>query len=276
MASGAASTSRRPLSRTVTQSTRLSTSVMNQKFAVVRMRHGLVGLALVKAERAMAGRRAVTLVLAEAERTELRALAARRSTAQAMALRARIVLACAEGAQNQDVAARLGVGEQSVSKWRRRFAEQRLEGLRDEPRPGVPRTVDDARIEAVITATLESAPPDATHWSSRGMAAASGLLMSTVQRVWRAFGLQPHRTDTFKLSTDPDFVAKVRDVVGLYVAPPNRALVLCVDEKSQIQALDRSQPVLPMRPGQPPRAATTTRATAPQACSRRWTSPRAG
>ena len=201
----------------------------------------------------MAGRRAVALVLAEAERAELRALAARRSTAQAMALRARIVLACAEGAQNQDVAARLGVSEQTVSKWRRRFAEQRLEGLRDEPRPGAPRTVDDARIEAVITATLESVPPDATHWSSRGMAAASGLSMSTVQRVWRAFGLQPHRMDTFKLSTDPDFVAKVRDVVGLYMAPPDRALVLCVDEKSQIQALDRSQPVLPMRPGQPVR-----------------------
>ena len=211
----------------------------------------LVGLAPIKAERAMAGRRAVALVLAEAERTELRALAARRSTAQAVALRARIVLACAEGAQNQDVAARLGGSEQTVSKWRRRFAGQRLEGLRDEPRPGAPRTVDDARIEAVITATLESVPPDATHWSSRGMTAASGLSMSTVQRVWRAFGLAPHRMGTFKLSTDPDFVAKVRDVVGLYMAPPERALVLCVDEKSQIQALDRSQPMLPMRPGQP-------------------------
>lgn len=178
-----------------------------------------------------------------------------------MALRARIVLACAEGAQNQDVAARLGVGEQTVSKWRRRFAEQRLEGLRDAPRPGAPRTVEDARIEAVITATLESVPPDATHWSSRGMARASGLLMSTVQRVWRAFGLQPHRMETFKLSTDPakraafarDCVAKVRDVVGFYMAPPDRALVLCVDEKSQIQALNRSQPMLPMRPGQPAR-----------------------
>lgn len=147
----------------------------------------------------------------------------------------------------------MGVGEQTVGKWRRRFAEQRFEGLRDEPRPGAPRTVDDARIEAVITATLESAPPDATHWSSPGMAAASGLSMSTVQQVWRAFGLQPHRMDTFKLSTDPDFVAKVRDVVGFYMAPPDRALVLCVDEKSQIQALDRSQPVLPMRPGQPAR-----------------------
>ena len=201
----------------------------------------------------MAGRRAVALVLTEAERAELQGLAARRSTAQGMALRARIVLACSDGAQNQDVAARLGASEQTVSKWRRRFAEQRLEGLRDEPRPGAPRTVDDARIEAVITATLESVPPDATHWSSRGMAHASGLSVSTVQRVWRAYGLAPHRMDTFKLSTDPDFVAKVRDVVGLYMAPPDRALVLCVDEKSQIQALDRSQPMLPMRLGQPTR-----------------------
>jgi transposase len=201
----------------------------------------------------MPGRQAVALVLTEAERRGLQDLAARRSTAQALALRARIVLACAEGEQNKQVAARLGACEATVAKWRRRFAEQRLEGLRDEPRPGAPRTVEDARIEAVITRTLESAPPDATHWSSRGMAAASGLSMSTVQRIWRAFGLQPHRLETFKLSTDPDFVARVRDVVGLYMAPPERALVLCVDEKSQIQALDRSQPVSPMRPGQPER-----------------------
>ena len=209
----------------------------------------------------MAGRRAVGLVLTEAERVELQSLAARRSTAQAMALRARIVLVCSEGAQNQEVAAKLDVCQATVSKWRRRFAIHRVEGLRDEPRPGAPRTVDDARIEAVVTATLESVPPDATHWSSRGMAAASGLSVSTVQRVWRAFGLQPHRLETFKLSTDPDFVAKVRDVeprgspdvVGLYMAPPDRALILCVDEKSQIQALDRSQPMLPMRPGQPAR-----------------------
>ena len=201
----------------------------------------------------MAGRRAVALILTEAERAELQSLASRRSTAQAMALRARIVLACSDGAQNQEVAAKLDVCQVTVGKWRRRFAVHRVEGLRDEPRPGAPRTVDDARIEAVVTATLESVPPDATHWSSRGMAAASGLSVSTVQRVWRAFGLQPHRLETFKLSTDPDFVAKVRDVVGLYMAPPDRALVLCVDEKSQIQALDRSQPMLPMRPGQPAR-----------------------
>jgi transposase len=134
-----------------------------------------------------------------------------------------------------------------------RFVEHRVDGLHDEPRSGAPRTIDDARIEAVIVRTLESLPADATHWSSRGMAEASGLSVSTVQGIWRAFGLQPHRLETFKLSTDPDFVAKVRDVVGLYVSPPAHAIVLCVDEKSQIQALDRSQPMLPMRPGQPAR-----------------------
>jgi len=148
------------------------------------------------------------------------------------------------------VATRLGVDAVTVSKWRRRFLANRLDGLRDEPRSGAPRTIDDARIEAVIVKTLESLPADATHWSSRGMAKASGLSVSTVQRIWRAFGLQPHRQETFKLSTDPDFIAKVRDVVGLYIAPPAHAVVLCVDEKSQIQALDRSQPMLPMRPGQ--------------------------
>jgi len=151
------------------------------------------------------------------------------------------------------VAARLRVAPMTVGKWRRRFVERRIDGLRDEPRTGAPRTIDDARIEAVIVQTLESVPPDATHWSSRGMARACGLSVSTVQRIWRAFGLQPHRLEAFKLSTDPDFVAKARDVVGLYVSPPAHAVVLCVDEKSQIQALDRSQPMLPMRPGQPAR-----------------------
>jgi len=201
----------------------------------------------------MAGRRLAVLELSEAERTALSSLAARRNTTQALALRARIVLGCAAGDQNKDVAARLGIDPATVSKWRRRFVTDRLEGLRDEPRSGAPRTIDDARIEAVIVKTLESVPPDATHWSSRGMAKASRLSVSTVQRIWRAFGLQPHRLETFKLSTDPDFVAKVRDVVGLYMTPPDRAVVLCVDEKSQIQALDRSQPMLPMRPGQPAR-----------------------
>ena len=142
----------------------------------------------------------------------------------------------------------------TVGKWRRRFLAQRVEGLRDDPRPGAPRTIEDERIEAVITRTLESQPEGATHWSSRGMARDSGLSVSTVQRIWRAFGLKPHRQETFKLSTDPDFVAKVRDVVGLVSVPRlSMPLVLCVDEKSQIQALDRSQAVFPMRPGQPER-----------------------
>jgi transposase len=198
----------------------------------------------------MAGRELPAVELDEAERTELMSLASRRSTAQALALRARIILACAEGGQNKVIAERMGLDRETVGKWRRRFMAQRLEGLRDEPRSGTPRTIEDARIEAVIVRTLETLPPDATHWSSRGMAKASGVSISSVQRIWRAFGLQPHRLETFKLSTDPDFVAKVRDVVGLYVAPPEHAIVLCVDEKSQIQALDRSQPLLPMRPGQ--------------------------
>lgn len=201
----------------------------------------------------MAERRRSVIELTEGEAAELRGLAARRSTAQAMALRARIVLASAPGTQNKQVAAALGCDPQTVRKWRERFIDQRMDGLRDEPRSGAPRSIDDERIEATIVRTLESVPPDATHWSSRGMARASGLSVSTVQRIWRAFGLQPHRLQTFKLSTDPEFVAKVRDVVGLYMAPPDRALVLCVDEKSQIQALNRSQPMLPMRPGQPAR-----------------------
>ena len=190
------------------------------------------------------------VVLTDAERVELTMLAGRRRTAQGLAERARIVLAASEGGSCPAIAVRLGLHADTVRKWWRRFAEHRLEGLRDDPRPGAPRTVEDARVEAVIARTLESLPADGTHWSSRGMARASGLSTSTVQRIWRAFGLQPHRSETFKLSTDPDFVAKVRDVVGLYMAPPDRALVLCVDEKSQIQALDRTQPLLPMRPGQ--------------------------
>jgi len=189
------------------------------------------------------------LVLSEAERTELKQLSSRRKTAQALALRARIVLECARGLENQEVEASLGVAKNTVGKWRRRFVERRMDGLHDEPRSGAPRSIEDRRIEAVIVKTLESLPENATHWSSRGMAKASGISVSSVQRIWRAFGLQP-QIETFKLSTDPEFVAKVRDVVGLYVAPPEHAVVLCVDEKSQIQALDRSQPMLPMRPGQ--------------------------
>jgi transposase len=161
-------------------------------------------------------------------------------------MRARIVLACADGLENKTASRQLGVHAMMVGKWRRHFLAQRVEGQRDDPRPGAPRTIDDKRIEAGITRQ----PEGATHWSSRGMAKDRGLSVSTVQRVWRAFGLKPHRQETFELSTDPDFVATVRDVVGLYRAPPEHAVVLCVDEKSQIQALDRSQAVFPMRPGQ--------------------------
>ena len=201
----------------------------------------------------MAGRRLDVLALTAAEKSDLMAMAWRPKTAQALAQRARIVLSCADGLENKSVARLLDVHAMTVGKWRRRFLAQRVEGLRDEPRPGAPRTIEDERIEAVITRTLESQPEAATHWSSRGMARDCGLSVSTVQRIWRAFGLKPHRQETFKLSTDPDFVAKVRDVVGLYLSPPEHALVLCVDEKSQIQALDRSQTVFPMRPGQPER-----------------------
>ena len=196
------------------------------------------------------GRSLEPLILSEGHRAELTSLAVRRKTAQALALRAKVVLLASDGLQNKDVAARLDIDPATAGKWRKRFLAAGLDGLRDEPRCGAPRTMDDARIEAVIVRTLESVPADATHWSSRGMAKASGVSTSSVQRIWRAFGLQPHRAGTFKLSTDPDFVCKVRDIVGLYMAPPANALVLCVDEKSQIQALDRSQPLLPMRPGQ--------------------------
>jgi transposase len=161
------------------------------------------------------------------------------------------------------------VDANTVGKWRRRFAERRLDGLHDEPRPGAPRRIGDDEVAAVICRTLEETPPDATHWSLRTMAAAVGHAPSTIHRIWRAFGLQPHRTETFKLSSDPLFVDKVRDIVGLYLAPPERALVLCVDEKSQVQALDRSQPLLPMRPGQPERRSHdyTRHPGAPRRCS---------
>jgi transposase len=187
------------------------------------------------------------------ERTELERLVRRRKTAQDLALRARIVLRCAGGGTNQAVAGELGVCAHTVGKWRERFARDRLDGLRDEPRSGAPRTVTDERVAELLVRTLETMPEDATHWSTRSMAAACGLSPATVQRVWRAFGLQPHRVEGFQLSTDPEFVEKVRDIVGLYLAPPDRALVLCVDEKTEIQALERAQPVLPMRPGRPER-----------------------
>jgi len=199
------------------------------------------------------GKPAVAIELSAAERRELEGLARRRKTAQGLAQRARIVLAAAEGLENQAIVARVGASANTVGKWRRRFAERRLDGLYDEPRPGAPRQIGDAEIAEVVRRTLEETPPDSTHWSLRAMAAAVDHAPSTIHRIWQAFGLQPHRSETFKLSSDPLFVEKVRDIVGLYLDPPERALVLCVDEKSQIQALDRTQPLLPMRPGQPER-----------------------
>ncbi|RKK01981.1 IS630 family transposase, partial [Pseudoroseomonas wenyumeiae] len=196
------------------------------------------------------GKPAVTIGLSEAERRELESLARAHKTGQAMARRARIVLAAASGLENKTIGAEVGADANTVSKWRRRFAVHRLDGLLDEPRPGTPRTIGDDAIADTIRLTLETTPPGATHWSLRSMARAVGYAPSTIHRIWRAFGLQPHRSETFKLSNDPLFVEKVRDIVGLYLAPPDRALVLCVDEKSQIQALDRTQPLLPLRPGQ--------------------------
>ena len=178
----------------------------------------------------------------------------RPTSAQALAERSRIVLAAAEGLKNTEIADRLGVHRQSVTKWRNRFAEDRLDGLVDEPRPGRPRTLTDEKVDEVIARTLESSPQDATHWSTRSMAKETGLTQTAVSQIWRAFGLQPHRQDSWKLSKDPLFVEKVRDIVGLYLNPPERAVVLCVDEKSQIQALDRTAPILPMLPGVPQRA----------------------
>lgn len=201
----------------------------------------------------MRGRPKAELVLNDTEREQLASWARRRKTAQAQALRSRIILECANGAENQAVAERLGITPQTVSKWRIRFVSMRLDGLIDAPRTGKPRTIEDARVEALITRTLESIPKDATHWSTRSMAKAMGMSQSAVSRIWRAFGLQPHRQETFKLSSDPLFVEKTRDIVGLYLDPPVKAMVLCVDEKSQIQALDRTQPVLPLAPGMPER-----------------------
>lgn len=176
---------------------------------------------------------------------------ARRKTSQALALRSRIILRSLSGLSNTQVAAELGVTGDTVGKWRNRYIAKGLAGLLDEPRTGTPRRIGDDQVEAVVVKTLESTPRDATHWSTREMAKVSGLSDTTVFRIWRAFGLQPHRTETFKLSNDPQLVEKVRDIVGLYLNPPERALVLCADEKAQIQALDRTQPIFPMRPGTP-------------------------
>ena len=199
------------------------------------------------------GRPKKPLILSSEEHAKLQQWARRHKTAQRLALRARIVLACAEGHSNQAVGRELRVCGATVGKWRERFRTARLEGLADEPRPGAPREISDAQVEEVITRTLESPPPQATHWTTRSMARATKLSHMAVARIWRAFGLQPHRHETFKLSSDPFFVEKVRDIVGLYLNPPDHAVVLCVDEKSQVQALDRTRPVLPLRPGVPER-----------------------
>ena len=202
----------------------------------------------------MPGPKAPVLILTDTERAELARLVRRAHGSQALATRARIVLACAEpGATSSAVARELGVCRPSVIEWRGRFAKQRLAGLCDAPRSGAPRTVQDEDVERLLVLTLETQPKCATHWSTRSMAVRAGMSQTMVSRVWRAFGLQPHRQETFKLSSDPAFVDKVRDVVGLYLRPPDRALVLCVDEKPQIQALERTAPVLPLRPGRPER-----------------------
>jgi len=192
----------------------------------------------------------LVLCVSEEQRVQLQQLAKRGRTKGPVAFRARIVLGCSDGSSNSDVARRLRTTDSTVAFWRTRFVERGLEALEDEPRPGAPRKHGDEKIEAVIKKTLQTIPKGATHWSTRNMAANMGLSQSTVGRIWRAFGLRPHRSEVFQLSSDPLFIEKVRDVVGLYMAPPTNALVLCVDEKSQIQALNRTQPMLPMRPGQ--------------------------
>ena len=193
------------------------------------------------------------VVLSEEEREMLERWARRPSSAQALAMRCRVVLACAEGGSDGEVAARLGVHRMTVGKWRNRFVADRLDGLHDEPRPGAPRTVSDDDVERVIVKTLQETPREATHWSTRSMAQATGMSQSAISRIWRAFGLKPHLVDEFKLSPDPLFIDKVRDIVGLYLNPPDAAVVLCVDEKTQVQALDRTAPILPLIPGTPER-----------------------
>src|ERR1700693_1143272 len=196
------------------------------------------------------GRPIPPLQLSQQERETLERWVRRPTSAQALYVRARLILTCAQGKTNTEVAQQMRLAKPTVGKWRGRFLARRLDGLLDEPRPGAPREISDAAVERVLTWTLEKRPVDATHWSTRSMARRCGLSQSAVSRIWRAFALQPHRAETFQLSKDPLFIEKVRDIVGLYLHPPDKALVLCVDEKTQIPALDRSHPLLPMRPGQ--------------------------
>jgi transposase len=197
------------------------------------------------------GRPKQTLTLEAADKEKLELLARRPKTAQRVAMRAKVVLQAAKGLSNQEIAERLGVSGATVGKWRERYRVQGMDGLSDDPRPGAPRSITDAQVEEAVTQTLESLPRAATHWSTRSLAQKVGLSQSAVVRIWHSFGLQPHRAGTFKLSTDPLLVEKVRDIVGLYLNPPEHAIVLCIDEKSQVQALDRTQPILPLRPGLP-------------------------
>jgi transposase len=191
--------------------------------------------------------------MSDVERSTLESWVRRPKSSQSLAERARIVLSCERGFSNDQVAERLGLSPVTVGKWRRRFLSMRLQGLSDAPRSGPPRKITDDRVDEVVTRTLTSRPKGATHWSTRELAAETGLSHASIHRIWQAFGLQPHRSETFKLSTDPLFVEKTRDIVGLYMSPPEHAIVLCVDEKSQVQALDRTQPLFPMRPGLPER-----------------------
>ena len=205
----------------------------------------------------MAAPHAIKIELSDDERELLQGYVRRRKTARGLALRSNVILHAAENWANKDIAAQLNTSRATVVKWRKRFSESRIDGLHDEPRPGAPRTISDSEVERVVTATLETVPKGATHWSTREMGKHTGLSHSTIGRIWKAFGLAPHKTDPFTLSKDPLFVEKVSDVVGLYLDPPDRALVLCVDEKSQIQALNRTQPVLPMMPGHAERRTAT-------------------
>jgi transposase len=206
-----------------------------------------------QSKRRRRGRPTAQIILSDDERQTLQRWAQRPRSSQALALRCRIVLACADGLSNVAVGEQLGVHPVTVAKWRTRFAARRLQGLADEPRPGVPRSITDEQVEQVIVKTLEETPRDATHWSTRSMARATGMSQTAISRIWRAFGLKPHLVQTWKLSSDPQFIDKVRDICGLYLNPPEAAVVLCVDEKSQIQATERTAPVLPLMPGSPQR-----------------------